>query len=119
MRAQHNKGLPVPSFLQCAVLALLIMGLNAQMLPVASDYRSLSAALRPIIPDIINDIKLTGAAYRGSRTLPNNSFAPTPLLLELMPALKLSDASYEGAVFPVYNITVSALWTVSSDSRLH
>lgn len=76
------------------------------MLPVASDYRSLSAALRPIIPDIINNIKLTGAAYRTSRALPNNSFAPQSLLVELMPALKLCDASYEGTVFPVYNLTV-------------
>lgn len=83
-----------------------MMGLNAQMLPVASDYRSMSAALRPIIPDIINDIKLTGAAYRTSGVLPNSSFAPQSLLMDLLPAVKLSDAAYEGTVFPEYNVTV-------------
>lgn len=103
-----SRGLAPPSVLRGAILALLMMGLNAQMLPVASDYRSMSAALRPIIPDIINDIKLTGAAYRTSGILPNSSFAPQALLMELLPAVKLSDAAYEGTVFPEYNVTVNS-----------
>jgi hypothetical protein len=87
-------------------LAALLYGLHAQMLPVASDYRSLSTALRPLLPDIVNDIKLTGAAYRGTGRLPTNSAVPKALLEDLLVAVKMSDASYEGEVFPTYNVTV-------------
>ncbi len=102
--------------IKAATLATLLVGLHAQMLPVASDYRSLSTALRPLLPDIVNDIKLTGAAYRGTGRLPTNSVVPKALLEDLLVAVKMSDAAYEGEVFPTYNVTVRL--TVAGDIHL-